>query len=164
MDGMRDQIVQKIIHQAMTGHGRQAGKARGHDVHMVVAGAALRAGMAGVQVGVVADVQGDGVERRQARADEFDAVGVVRHGHGDEAAGQSLPVSLPASDWRGCWMWRPSHTDWPITKATSRPIRPNTLKLTHCDSVKCPENATYRLMAPAARKNSAQLRLSLSQA
>ncbi|MNI36053.1 hypothetical protein D3C73_900930 [compost metagenome] len=62
------------------------------------------------------------------------------------------------------WMCLPSQTDCPITKTIIRPIRPKALKLTHCDSVKWPENATYRFSAPATRKNAAQTRLSLSHA
>src|SRR5690606_31547695 len=163
MDGVGDQITQKIIHQAMARNGRQTGEPGRHNMHVVMARAALRAGVSGMQVRVVADVEREGVERSQAGAYEVDAFVGYRHGK-MRRDGQSWPASEPLPGWRGCCMWRPSQSDWPMTKTSSSPISPKTLKLTHWDSVKWPENATYRLMAPAARKNSAQLRLSFSHA
>lgn len=47
-----------------------------YDTHPVVTGAALGAGMAGVQVGLVLDVQFDWIESGQSFTDECDAVGV----------------------------------------------------------------------------------------
>lgn len=80
MYGMGKKISQVIIHQPMSRHGPQTLEAGGHDAHVIVTRAALRASVSGMQVRVVPDVEFDGLQRGQASADERDAVGVVGHG------------------------------------------------------------------------------------
>src|SRR6185312_9600381 len=155
MDGMGHEIAQAIIHQPMARYGGKSLETAGYDAYPIMTCAALRAGVAGVQMRLVLDDEAVRREGGQALADQFDAI--FNHG--------VLPGPRSARDpASSSCMWRLSQTDWPITNTSRSPIRPKTLKLTHCASVKRPEKATYRLMKPAARKNSAQLRLSLFQA
>ncbi len=72
MDWAAHQITGSIINQAMAGDGVFAGKNHGDDVDMVMAAAITGAGMAGMQVRVVADGQGCRLQHAQALAEQFD--------------------------------------------------------------------------------------------
>lgn len=135
----------------MSRNGGEPREARRYDVHAIVAGAVFTAFVAGMQMRVVQNVQRDGFQGGKALSDEGDAIGVFGHGGNmkvptrrqwrarqllSRLANQGLPGGLPELAFSSVWMCLPSHTDWPITNTTIKPIRPKALKLTHCDSVK----------------------------
>lgn len=72
MDGAAHQITSRIINQAMAGDGVFAGKNRGDDIDMVVTATTAGTCMAGVQVRVVANGQGDRLQHAQALAEQVD--------------------------------------------------------------------------------------------
>lgn len=125
----------------------------------IMAGAVFTAFVTGMQMRVVLDVQGnrfqDGCCRsriRVMRSVVSDMASIVKvPARAGRAMGRKGRTPWPG---RVCqalggvpapssaWMCLPSQRDWPMTNTIIRPIRPKALKLTHWDSVKCPENAT----------------------
>lgn len=93
MDAARHPSGDGIIHKAMTGHARETGEARADDAHREMPPFA-RAGVAGVQVAVVDDLEGLG---RQGRAQRSLDIGRVRRGAGVAHFGSS-PAGLNASE------------------------------------------------------------------
>lgn len=57
-----------MIHQPMAGYGGQTCEASGNDTHTKMASAALGAGMAGVQMRLILNLQDVGIQRGEALA------------------------------------------------------------------------------------------------
>jgi len=65
-----------MIHQPVSRNGGEPRKARRYDDYAIVAGAVFTAFVAGMQMGVVQDVQTDGFQGGKTFPDQGDAVGV----------------------------------------------------------------------------------------
>src|SRR6185503_6900449 len=120
MNALRDQPVQGIIHEAMSRHAAHTNEARAGDSYRKVT-AFARAGVAGVQVRIVGDVQGGGRERIAQHA--FDVVRADA-GRCGSAWVHRVPCCTSSS------MCRLRYRPCAIVKTSIRPSAPNSLKLT----------------------------------
>ena len=141
VDALGDQMAQGIIHKAMSGDSGQAREALARDAHGEMASFS-GAGMARMQVAVVDDFEGPGLQR--ARERRFVLAGGDRHSAQPLAAGTAVSSSS---------MCRASQKACTTTKAIMIPVSTKTLKFTQVSVGKV--KATHRLRAPTTMKNSA---------